>query len=199
MYQLFSAIKFVHENNYIHHDIKPENIFFLNKNKKPHAVIADFELAQRRQVLKNDKIMGSVPYLPPEVLTKQETNDGKKIDCWALGIIMYMLLYNTYPFYQKSNSSEKWWNITKIKNADFSFEENLRSKSSEDLIKHLLCKDPKKRFSVEDALNHEWFFQFNEKDEIKSEKSLTLLNEVNKGIASIENERSELKYLSLII
>ena len=143
MYQLFSAIKFVHEKNYIHHDIKPENIFFLNK--KLHAVIADFELAQRRQVLKNDKIMGSVPYLPPEVLTKQETNDGKKIDCWALGIIMYMLLYNTYPFYQKSNSSEKWWNITKIKNADFSFEENLRSKSSEDLIKHLLCKDPKKK------------------------------------------------------
>ena len=118
---------------------------------------------------------------------------------WLLGTWKYIFLYNTYPFYQKSNSSEKWWNITKIKNADFSFEENLRSKSSEDLIKHLLCKDPKKRFSVEDALNHEWFFQFNEKDEIKSEKSLTLLNEVNKGIASIENERSELKYLSLII
>lgn len=100
---------------------------------------------------------------------------------------MYMLLYNSYPFTQKLNRRNEWWNVSKIKRADFCFKENFRSKSAEDLIRHLICADPNERFSVYQALNHEWFAQSFENIDIKSQNSQTILTEMNKSIVDMAN------------
>ena len=50
---------------------------------------------------------GTVLYCAPEVFQFGRCFD-KKIDSWSLGIILYELLFNTQPFYEKNKNKIIW-------------------------------------------------------------------------------------------
>lgn len=75
------------KKNIIHRDIKAANIFIRNNR----AVIADFGFA--RQVFEPfvDLNIGSLPFMPPEAITKNLYSN--KTDVWAFGATIYEIFH----------------------------------------------------------------------------------------------------------
>lgn len=82
MLDILSGLKFLHKNDIIYNDLKPENIF-LNFNKsKINAVIADFDCSGINKQCRIDG--GTDGYLAPEVY-KDFKNASFKSDIYSLG------------------------------------------------------------------------------------------------------------------
>ena len=164
-YQVFSGLKYLHENNILHRDLKPENILIskketdlLDDNEYFWIQIIDFGTAK---IFKNDKnektVVGSPYYIAPEVLKKDY---NEKCDTWSVGVILYMFLVGKPPF--NGSSSAEIVESIKTKNYDETNQKFItRSEEVRDLIKHLLEKDKNKRLSAKEALSHDWFKKFN--------------------------------------
>ena len=164
-YQVFSGLKYLHENNILHRDLKPENILISKKEKDLldgeeyfWIQIIDFGTAKIFEDDKNENsIVGSAYYIAPEVLNKDY---NEKCDTWSVGVILYMFLVGRPPF--NGSNNEEIVNSIKTKDYDENNPKFLtRSPEVRDLIKHLLEKDATKRLSAKEALNHEWFKKFN--------------------------------------
>ncbi|RUS78230.1 hypothetical protein EGW08_013999 [Elysia chlorotica] len=89
----------------------------------------------------------------PEVLAQQPY--GKEVDCWSIGVIAYILLCGYPPFYDE-NDAELFKQILKAQyEFDSPFWDEI-SESAKDFIRHLMCKDPKDRFTCKGAIAHPW-------------------------------------------
>lgn len=88
----------------------------------------------------------------PQVLRGTYTS---KADCWAIGVISYMMLSNRKPFYH----SEKEVTIRKIMSGDYNFEGKGWEHVSQDakaFVSDLLVTDPFDRLSATQACKHKW-------------------------------------------
>ncbi|CAK56047.1 unnamed protein product (macronuclear) [Paramecium tetraurelia] len=94
--QFCSGYRELFLQNIIHRDLKPANIMLHDRLYK----ITDFGLAKIVNTLV-DKLTisfkGTPLYMAPEMIQEEATADPK-IDMWGLGIILYRMLYNKYPF-----------------------------------------------------------------------------------------------------
>ena len=100
----------------------------------------------------SDQVFGAPYYASPEALVGDFSD---KNDVWSIGVILYAMLAGRPPF--RGDSDNKI--MTTITKAAFEFEpEHWAGKSDEvqDLITKLLEKDPDKRLSAKDALQHGW-------------------------------------------
>lgn len=82
-----------------------------------------------------------------------------KVDCWSLGILLFELLSGEYPFNTSGKETELFTEIVK---GTFTFNENWDtiSANAKDLVKNLLEKDPKKRYSMSQVRDHAWMQEF---------------------------------------
>ena len=160
MHQVFSAINYCHKMKIIHRDLKPENILVdKNENGLIKIKICDFgtSLCFKRGDIQ-DKVVGSIYYIAPEVLQKRYNS---KCDIWSCGVIMYILLTGGPPFQGSSNKIilskilEGKYDKTKL---------NKRCKACIDLIDKLLEKDVNKRIKADAALRHKWFQIYKSKE-----------------------------------
>jgi len=94
-------------------------------------------------------------FIAPEVLSGEEPSS--RSDMWSIGMIAYWLLTGTSP-YDNENKEKLKESILKD---NIVFKTHDRRSISEDVInfiRNLWVRDPKKRFSVKQALNHKWLF-----------------------------------------
>lgn len=155
---LLTAIKYCHDRNIVHREIKPDNLLYTNKTDDADVRLADFgcatEAAYNTINDESDKLYASFnEYIAPEILTKK--NYGKPCDMWSFGVILYSLL-GGYPPFDDDNIRVQ---ISKIINADVEFHEEYWSAVSpdaKDLISKLLELDMDKRLTVDQALAHPW-------------------------------------------
>jgi len=164
-YQVFSGLCYLHENDILHRDMKPENILISKKEidlltdeEYFWIQIIDFDCAKIFEQNKKDNIIvGSIYYLAPEVLNRDY---NEKCDTWSVGVILYMFLVGKPPFNGLNN--EEIINSIKTKEYDESNEKLIQcSPEVRDLIKGLLNKNTDERLSAKQALNHQWFKKFN--------------------------------------
>jgi len=166
--QLLSAITFCHSNNVIHRDLKPENILIESENEKEEFFtikVIDFgtsEIFRKNKLL--DKKIGTPLYIAPEVLNNQY---NEKCDLWSTGVILYILLCGSPPFYG-SNDNEIYKKITSGKYSMKGVEWGEISTDAKDLIKNLLVKDYTSRYSANQALNHPWIKKMKEATDVKT-------------------------------
>ncbi|XP_025908407.1 calcium/calmodulin-dependent protein kinase type 1 [Nothoprocta perdicaria] len=96
---------------------------------------------------------GTPGYVAPEVLAQKPYS--KAVDCWSIGVIAYILLCGYPPFYDENDAKL----FEQILRAEYEFDSPYWddiSDSAKDFIKHLMEKDPGKRFTCEQALQHPW-------------------------------------------
>lgn len=92
--QLLSALQAIHTAQISHHDIKPSNIL-LDQYNRPK--LADFGLARHIKEGFSNKIVGSLPFMPPEAF-KKEPYDEFKADIWSLGVTFYVMGAGILPW-----------------------------------------------------------------------------------------------------
>lgn len=103
---------------------------------------------------------GSRNYLAPEII-RREPYDGKAVDAWSAGVVLYNMLYGAQPF-QSSNDQRLFRKITSGK---FKFPsevygtKNSVSEKARDLITKLLTVDPQKRLKIKDCVHHPFLIQ----------------------------------------
>lgn len=94
MLQIFEGINYAHDKGYCHRDLKLENILITDKGKR--IIIADWAFAGLLNY-KLKKKLGSIHYAAPELL-QRKSYDGRKIDIWGIGVILYALVTGRLPF-----------------------------------------------------------------------------------------------------
>ena len=152
--QIYDAVCYIHERNIIHRDLKPNNILFLDE-EKTHVVIIDFGISGFSNGNNREKIKaGTTMFLAPETACGKEYSSNRKLDIWALGIILYRMVEGVYPFDGK-NSKEVVNNIMK-KNLEFNKKIKI-SKPMKNLIGGMLEKNHRFRIDDDSELFNKWF------------------------------------------
>ena len=158
MKQLLSAVSFCHKNGIIHRDLKPENILLEEEeeNNSDYFTIKVIDFGTSAKFKKDqrcEEVIGTPFYIAPEVLNNKY---DEKCDCWSCGVILYIMLCGDPPF-DGDDDDQIYKSIIKGK---VEFNQNIWSEVSneaKDLIKKLLTKDPKSRYSAFQCLQHPWF------------------------------------------
>ncbi|CAG8534211.1 7323_t:CDS:2, partial [Ambispora leptoticha] len=155
-YQIFNAIKYLHDRNIIHRDLKPENILMVDKEKMT-LKLSDFGLS--KLLGNSDEVMttlcGTPTYVAPEILTSRESRSyNSKVDMWSLGVILYVCLCGFPPF---SNDRSPPRLTEQIRNGNYAFPSPMWdtiSDNAKDLISKLLVTNPDQRLSADQAIEH---------------------------------------------
>ena len=201
MYKILKGVQYLHKNNIIHRDIKCANILINNKGK---VKIGDFGLARNITPNHTKKYTYKVVTLwfrAPELLLG-ETLYGTAIDVWSCGCVLGELLTGVCPFQAKDELGlfekicEKcgtpneltWPGVTKLPLWNKlmpktmypnSFKEHYKNFNKiddtvMDLFSKMLQLDPKKRITIDEALNHPFFNEHLPK--MCTEKEMPLLD-----------------------
>ncbi|WAQ99903.1 DCLK1-like protein [Mya arenaria] len=155
MFNLASALEYLHSNDIVHRDLKPENLLVCDHGDGTKSLkLGDFGLATSC----NDPLFvvcGTPTYVAPEIL--KETGYGREIDVWAAGVIMYILLCGFPPFASAKNDQEELFDAIIEKEVDFpaNYWDGV-SKDAKDLIKGMLRKNPDERLTARQVTEHDW-------------------------------------------
>ncbi|XP_077286724.1 serine/threonine-protein kinase GA29083 [Arctopsyche grandis] len=152
---LASAMAYLHCMGIVHRDIKPENLLVeVEGDQVVGLKLGDFGLAC--EVTKPlYTICGTPTYIAPEILL--ESGYGFKIDVWAAGVILYILLCGFPPFVAADGDQEALFNAILNGRYDFPSKHWVDvSQGARDLITNMLQWSPILRFSAEDVLDDPW-------------------------------------------
>ncbi|CAD8176007.1 unnamed protein product [Paramecium pentaurelia] len=180
IYQIATAIIYLHKEGIAHLDIKPKNIiidksfnlrltdfatcYFFEEHRQPPELIEQIKKFQQNYVksvkrMENEiseyrsTFVGTPEYISPEMLSNSRAS--KEADLWALGCIIYEFYHGKQPFSNKSENEV----FNSILSLNYELDNNL-SEDVSDLIKSLLTLNPQNRLGYEDSeqiLAHKYF------------------------------------------
>ena len=156
MKTILGALEYCHEQHVCHRDLKPENFLFTSSEEDSTMKIIDFGLSKNYGDDDHSTMrtrVGTPYYIAPEVL---ERKYDKAVDLWSAGVIMYIVLCG-YPPFWGSTDKEIFGRIRSMV-VDFPVEEWTGvSDEAKDLIRLLLSKTAADRPTASEALEHPWF------------------------------------------
>ncbi|XP_042175866.1 peripheral plasma membrane protein CASK-like isoform X6 [Oncorhynchus tshawytscha] len=155
MRQILEALRYCHDNNVIHRDVKPHCVLLASKENSAPVKLGGFGVAIQlgESGLVAGGRVGTPHFMAPEVVKREPY--GKPVDVWGCGVILFILLSGCLPFYgtkerlfeaicrgkYKVLNPRHWGHI---------------SESAKDLVRRMLMLDPAERITVYEALNHPW-------------------------------------------
>jgi serine/threonine protein kinase len=158
--QLLHSLIYSHKQGIVHHDLKLENVLLTKRGK---IKLIDFGLCEPVSDCSklSQRWCGSFDYVSPEILLKNPYC-GCKADVWALGVILYSIVFSQLPFDFKERVHElvyrnrphpplKFPTMDVETSVEFNVSDNVK-----DLLTQMLEPDQKKRISLEDILKHSW-------------------------------------------
>eukprot|EP01054_Gregarina_sp_Poly1_P000837 Gregarina_sp_Poly_1__836@NODE_11_length_23386_cov_122_075861_g9_i0_p2_GENE_NODE_11_length_23386_cov_122_075861_g9_i0NODE_11_length_23386_cov_122_075861_g9_i0_p2_ORF_typecomplete_len1414_score170_58Pkinase/PF00069_25/4_1e73Pkinase/PF00069_25/6_4e03Pkinase_Tyr/PF07714_17/1_1e52Kinaselike/PF14531_6/5_1e17Kdo/PF06293_14/1_2e12Pkinase_fungal/PF17667_1/9_5e10RIO1/PF01163_22/4_3e09WaaY/PF06176_11/2_1e07APH/PF01636_23/3_3e06Haspin_kinase/PF12330_8/0_0015YrbLPhoP_reg/PF10707_9/0_0018Seadorna_VP7/PF07387_ len=148
LYQLASAIGFIHSHRILHRDLKPSNILI---DRDGRLKIADFGVSKRvdNTAAAAQTSVGTPQYTPPEMVMTQFYTS--QCDMWALGCVVHEMMA-LQPAFQGESVLALAWKICFDAPAELP---DIYSKKLRDLITALLHKDSSHRPSAVDILESE--------------------------------------------
>jgi len=107
--QLATGIQYLHKNDIVHCDIKPENVLL----DKGIIKICDFGLACVLGLEITGRATGTESYMPPELINRVSASTytiNPAQDIWGFGVVMYAMLFSDLP-----------WERARPRDPDFAF------------------------------------------------------------------------------
>ncbi|CEP63169.1 protein kinase PTK2 LALA0_S07e03950g [Lachancea lanzarotensis] len=196
--QIVEGIHFIHTQGVVHRDIKPENVLITQGG---WAKLTDFGISDwghedpddlSSPIKLFDTYVGSPPYTSPEVMcfndenaTKQDKMpyDAHKMDCWALGVILFTLVYQNTPFVEAYKTDSKFrsyvlsydnfvdHNNPQFKKSgiykpgpgsEFQYGREFQNTGASRVAWRLADPNPKTRYTMDDILADPWWAQISE-------------------------------------
>lgn len=154
-FQLASAIKYCHDLDIVHRDLKCENLLL---DKDYNIKLTDFGFSKRLErdddgrVIFSKTFCGSAAYAAPEVL-QGIPYQPKIYDIWSLGVVLFIMVCGSMP-YDDSNI-KKMLRMQKEHRVHFPRSKVLTSECK-DLIYRMLQPDVSRRLCIDEVLVHEW-------------------------------------------
>merc|ERR1740123_2926673 len=132
-----SAIAYLHRQNIIYRDLKPENLLI---DREGHAKVTDFGLS-KEGIEDNHSAMtmcGPPEYLAPEILDRK--GHGKAVDWYSVGALLFEMLTGLPPFYTKDRTKL----FDRIRNAELKYPAHM-SRIAIECCQAMMDRDPNKR------------------------------------------------------
>jgi serine/threonine protein kinase len=175
VYEVASALAFLHGIGVVHADLKPENLLLCSKNRMDGtmkvidfgcAIVSDEYDGTPIQVKHVDNpnaspaptSTGTTAYWPPERFRKGLVANAA-MDMWSVGVILYVMLTGVHPFDVNADSTDDQIEARIRKNPTPPIRPELTghlSESAIDLIQKLMEKDPTKRMTARQMLKNPW-------------------------------------------
>ncbi|KAI5966739.1 uncharacterized protein KGF55_000148 [Candida pseudojiufengensis] len=162
--QLVSGVDYMHSKGLIHRDLKLENLL-LDKHK--NVIISDFGFVNSYNKDRNDLMKtscGSPCYAAPELVLTQSPYEGRKVDIWSLGVILYAMLSGYLPF-DDDPENEDGSDIIKLYHyickTPLTFPEFV-SPLARDLLRKIIVSDPKRRINIEEIRQHPFLSSYSQ-------------------------------------
>ena len=168
MFDIFKGCNYLHTRTppIIHRDIKPENLLL---DSHMNIKLCDFGwCALKMPGASRYTFCGTVEYMPPEILLGNIQSFG--VDIWALGVLLYELVYKKPPFGGRTPHQV----LTKMQTEGPQFDNKI-DPEIKDLITKILVLDPNRRIKLKEIKNHPYFKRFdNSLSTMASSKNLNL-------------------------
>ncbi|KAI0010144.1 Pkinase-domain-containing protein [Xylariaceae sp. FL0662B] len=140
--QVARAIQHLHiKAKVVHRDIKDENVIL---DGEGNIKLIDFGSAAYIKSGPFNVFVGTIDYAAPEVLAGKPYG-GKEQDMWALGILLYTIIYKENPFYSIDEIMDRDLRVPYVV-----------SDESIDLIRCMLNRDVSARYNIDQVLQHPW-------------------------------------------
>ncbi|XP_063967725.1 peripheral plasma membrane protein CASK-like isoform X3 [Lytechinus pictus] len=154
MRQIMEALRYCHDNDIIHRDIKPHCVLLATKENSAPVKLGGFGIAiplPSSGLIAGGRI-GTPHFMAPEVVRREPY--GKPVDIWGCGVMLFILLSGSLPFF--GTKDRLFDMITKGRYNMKPRQWDHISGDAKDLIRSMLSVDPRQRITVEEALAHPW-------------------------------------------
>ncbi|KAG0171156.1 hypothetical protein DFQ30_001378 [Apophysomyces sp. BC1015] len=164
-FQIVQVVKWMHEHNIVHRDIKLENILLQEDAYGNLRVkLTDFGLARVVDPTAPQLTTrcGSEEYAAPEIV-QSRAYDGRQTDTWSLGVVLYALLVGYLPFTYNPSRGEKISHMFhRIVCADIKWPfpkdtSILVNDNAKRVVERMLVRQPEKRIGLHDVEKLPWF------------------------------------------
>lgn len=152
--QILQTLEHIHDKGFAHLDLKPEDILFQHPGSDK-ILLVDFGIAQKLppsgHVISE---FGTPEFVSPEIALRSPC--GTAADLWSTGIVTYLLLSGHSPFLGPTDRDT----LLNVQRCEWDFGHPIFSDISpegKDFISSLLKKEPNRRLTAKEALEHPWF------------------------------------------
>ncbi len=152
--EVTSGLYSLFKHNYVHLDIKFENII-ISKTKPIKIKIIDLAFCKKLDKKNHlTGVIGTIGYVSPEVLMYKRYFHNT--DVWSLGIVLYGLLTDKPLFHNTKNYLTMLHELQEFKISNISNQLDNLDENASDLIKEMLQKNPASRITLKNILKHEF-------------------------------------------
>ncbi|XP_047105118.1 peripheral plasma membrane protein CASK-like [Schistocerca piceifrons] len=178
MRQILEALRYCHENDIIHRDIKPHCVLLATKENSAPVKLGGFGVAiqlQDGQMINGENLVresrpglspmgrlyykadregriGTPHFMAPEVVARRLY--GKPVDVWSAGVLLHVLLSGTLPFL--GTRDRLYECICRGRLHLDSPQWEFISDAAKDLVQKMLTVDHTQRITIQEVLNHRW-------------------------------------------
>jgi hypothetical protein len=152
--QILSGLSYCHKMGIVHRDLKPENLL-LGENEE--IKICDFGLSNFWITEDGPRLLytavGTPHYAAPEVMAGRTPYDGRAIDVWSTGVILYVMTVGQFPFEEPSSRCKLF---RTLEAGTFQWPTKAISSELVDLLQGMMCCDVTRRITIDGIRKHAW-------------------------------------------